>query len=155
MWALDITYVPMNTGYMYLLAIMDLKSRYIVGWGLSNTMEASWVVHRLREAIGDHGTPEIINSDQGVRFTSEEYISYVKSSKSVRISMDGKGRVIDNVFIERFWRTIKHEKLYLVDQETGHEVQKACQEFISYYNDKRDRSSPGYLTPKKVYQHAA
>ena len=101
-WALDITYVPMPRGFMYLLVIMDLHSRYVVGWSLSNTMEAEWVVNTLDEAVQTHGKPEIINSDQGTQFTSDEYIGYVKSLETVKISMDGKGRATDNAFIERF-----------------------------------------------------
>jgi putative transposase len=107
-WALDITYVPMGRGYMYLLAIMDVYSRCILGWSLSNTMDAEWVVEVLRNAILRNGKPEIINSDQGSQFTSEKYVNFIKSLETVRISMDGKGRALDNVYIERFFRTIKY-----------------------------------------------
>ena len=154
-WAMDITYVPMEKGYLYLMAIIDLKSRFIVGWSLSNSMESSWVISTLQTAIDCYGTPEIINTDQGSQFTSKEYIDYVKSLKTVSISMDGKGRAIDNVFIERFWRTIKYDKLYLMQLQNGHEVLKACEEFIDYYNHKRDHSAIGDLTPFEVYKNAA
>jgi putative transposase len=154
-WALDITYVPMKKGYMYLLAIMDIYSRLIVGWSLSNTMEAGWVVNILKTAITKYGKPEIINSDQGSQFTSDEYVNYVKSLETVKISMDGKGRAIDNVFIERFFRTIKYEGIYLVNPETGNELHKLCAQFINYYNEKRDHSSIGDIPPIKAYRRAA
>lgn len=154
-WSVDISYIPMRKGFMYLLAIMDVYSRFIVGWSLSNTMEAEWVVNVLQTAILTHGKPEIINSDQGSQFTSEEYVAYIKSLETVKISMDGKGRAIDNVFIERFWRTIKYEKLYLLELVTGEQVRQACEEFISYYNHKRDHSSLDDKTPESVYKSAA
>lgn len=154
-WSVDISYIPMRKGFMYLFAIMDVYSRFIVGWSLSNTMEAEWVVNVLQTAILTHGKPEIINSDQGSQFTSEEYVAYVKSLETVKISMDGKGRAIDNVFIERFWRTIKYEKLYLLELVTGEQVRQACEEFISYYNHKRDHSSLDDKTPENVYKSAA
>lgn len=154
-WAMDITYVPMEKGYMYLLAIIDLKSRFIVGWSLSNSMETSWVVGTLKDAIRAHGLPEIINTDQGSQFTSFEYVEFVKSLKTVSISMDGKGRAIDNVFIERFWRTIKYEKLYLLEIQNGRQVLEACEEFINYYNHRRDHSSIGDTPPVKIYNKAA
>jgi putative transposase len=154
-WSLDITYVPMRRGFMYLLAIMDVFSRYIVGWSLSNTMEAEWVVRTVKEAIKRHGKPEIINSDQGSQFTSEEYVSYVKSLESVKISMDGKGRAIDNVYIERFFRTIKYDKIYLEHPSTGNELHQVCSQFINYYNEKRDHSSIGDVPPIQRYRNAA
>jgi len=154
-WALDITYIPMAKGYMYLLAIMDLYSRYIVGWSLSNTMETQWVVQTLQVAVGQHGKPEIINSDQGSQFTSEEYVEYVKSLKTVKISMDGKGRATDNAFIERFFRTIKYEKIYLEHPETGAELHQVCTQFINYYNERRDHSSIGNVAPFQLYRSAA
>ena len=154
-WCLDITYIPMRRGFMYLLAIMDIYSRYIVGWSLSNTMEAEWVVNTLKDAIKNHGKPDIINSDQGSQFTSEEYVTFVKSLETVSISMDGKGRALDNVHIERFFRTIKYEKIYLVHPETGIELHKVCSQFMSYYNEKRDHSSIGDVAPIQRYRNAA
>ncbi len=140
---------------MYLLAIMDLYSRFIVGWSLSNTMEAKWVVDTLKVAIGRYGKPKIINSDQGSHFASDDYVNYVKSLKTVDISMDGKGRAIDNVFIERFFRTIKYEKFYLEHPETGTELYQVCSQFIHYYNEKRDHSSIGNIAPVERYRKAA
>lgn len=154
-WALDITYVPMGRGYMYLLAIMDVYSRCILGWSLSNTMDAEWVVEVLRNAVLKNGKPEIINSDQGSQFTSEEYVNFVKSLGTVKISMDGKGRALDNVYIERFFRTIKYDKIYLENPETGHELHAVCTQFIHYYNERRDHSSIGDVPPIVAYRAAA
>ena len=153
-WALDISYIPMERGYMYLLVIMDWHSRAVVGWSLSNTMEASWVVETLNLAIERFGQPEIINSDQGSQFTSGEYVAFLKA-RGIQISMDGKGRAIDNVIVERFFRTIKYDKLYLESLETGADVQRACHEFIQYYNHKRDHSSIGNQPPMVFHKHAA
>jgi putative transposase len=154
-WAMDITYVPMPKGFMYLLAIMDVYSRCILGWSLSNTMEAEWVVDTLQRTVRMNGKPEIINTDQGSQFTSDEYIDFVKSLDTVKISMDGKGRATDNVFIERFFRTIKYDKIYLEQPETGNELYQVCSQFIHYYNEKRDHSSIGNLPPMVVYRNAA
>jgi putative transposase len=154
-WALDISYIPMRRGFMYLVAIMDLYSRYIVGWSLSNTMEAEWVVTTLEKAVSNHGKPGIINSDQGSQFTSDEYVNYVKSLETVRISMDGKGRATDNAHIERFFRTIKYEKIYLEHPETGNELYSVCAQFIQYYNERRDHSSIGDYPPMVYYQQVA
>lgn len=154
-WALDISYIPMSRGFMYLVAIMDIYSRYIVGWSLSNTMEAEWVVNTLETAISRYGKPGIINSDQGSQFTSDEYIDYVKSLETVKISMDGKGRATDNAYIERFFRTIKYEKIYLEHPETGQELHQVCSQFINYYNEKRDHSSIGDNPPILRYRKAA
>ena len=153
-WAVDITYIPMQHGFMYLVAIIDLKSRYIVGWSVSNSMEAEWVVEMLRVAIKQHGKPEIINSDQGTQFTSDDYIDFVKS-KEIRISMDGKGRATDNAYIERFWRTIKYDKIYLAPPTDGVELYTMCDEFIHYYNHRRGHSSLSYDTPGEHFRKAA
>jgi putative transposase len=118
-------------------------------------MEAEWVVNTLRMKVTKYGRPEIINSDQSCQFTSDEYIGYVKSLETVRISMDGKSRAIDNVYIERFFRTIKYEKIYLERPETGGELYQICSQFIQYYNESRDHSSIGNNPPMLVYQMAA
>jgi putative transposase len=154
-WAVDITYIPMPKGFMYLVAIMDLYSRYIVGWSLSNTMEAQWVVNTLEKAISRYGKPDIINSDQGSQFTSDVYIGYMKSLKTVKISMDGKGRATDNAFIERFFRTIKWDKIYIEVPRNGIQLNLCCQEFISFYNSGREHSELDYETPKEWYAKAA
>jgi len=154
-WQIDISYVPMANGFMYLVAIIDVHSRYIVGWDISNTMTAAWVVATLKKAIGTHGMPGIINSDQGVQFTSGEYIDYVKSLKRVSISMDGKGRATDNAYIERFFRTIKHDKIYLHMPENGEQLYRLSQEFITFYNTRRGHSSIEGLPPVQKYMQQA
>ncbi|MBS1581997.1 MAG: IS3 family transposase [Bacteroidetes bacterium] len=157
-WAIDITYVPIRGGYMYLCAIIDLYSRYIVGWSVSNTMEAEWVCTVVRDAASVHGRPEIINSDQGSQFTSDAYQKLFKEGgpcQGVRISMDGKGRAIDNVFIERFWRTLKHEHIYLRPPEDGVDLCRTCSQFIHYYNHRRKHSSIGNVPPIKRLSMAA
>lgn len=157
-WAIDITYIPMRGGYMYLCAIIDLYSRYIVGWSVSNTMEAEWVCAVVRDAVAVHGKPQIINSDQGSQFTSDQYQKLFKEEgpcHGVRISMDGKGRAIDNVFIERFWRTLKHEHIYLRPPEDGVDLCQACAQFIHYYNNRRKHSGIGNIPPIKRLPMAA
>jgi len=153
-WATDITYIPMEKGFMYMTAIIDLKSRYIVGWGLSNSMEAEWVVSVIQDAIAQHGKPEIINSDQGSQYTSDLYTSYISDSE-IAISMDGKGRAIDNVFIERFWRTLKHEKIYLCPTSDPYQLYNDIKSFINYYNNQRKHTSLSNDTPGEVFRRAA
>ena len=154
-WQLDISYIPMQRGFMYLVAIIDVYSRYIVGWSVSNTMEAGWVVDCLKTAVRRSGTPEIINSDQGRQFTGHEYTSYVKSLETVQISMDGKGRATDNAYIESFFRSIKYEKLYLYEPKDGKELFDMCSTYISFYNNCRGHSSIGDVPPTRVYKTAA
>ena len=117
-WAIDITYIPMRKGFMYLVAIIDLHSRYVLNWSVSNSMDAQWCKETLEEAIDVHGHPEIINTDQGSQFTSEIFTHSVLS-RNIKLSMDGKGRAIDNVFIERLWRSVKYESIYLNPPESG------------------------------------
>ena len=153
-WAIDISYIPLKKGYMYLFAIIDIYSRYLVGWSLSNTMTAEWVVNAISDAIIRYGSPKIINSDQGSQFTSEEYISFLKE-QDILISMDGKGRATDNSFVERFFRTIKYDKIYLELPENGTELHRCCSEFVNFYNNSREHSSLDYLTPAKIFNKAA
>lgn len=150
-WQVDISYVPMGGGFMYLVAIIDVYSRFIVGWDISNSMQASWVVETLKGAIARYGSPRIVNSDQGTQFTSGEYIGYLKGLKTVKISMDGKGRATDNAHIERFFRTIKHDKIYLHMPEDGQELFTLCDEFIEFYNTRRGHSSIEGLPPAQKY----
>lgn len=152
---MDITYVPMEKGYMYFLTLIDLKSRFTIGWSLSKSMETSWVVCTLTDAIRAHGLPEIINTHKGSQFTSFEYIEFVKRLKRVSITMDCKGRSIDNVLIERYCSTIKYEKLYLLELQNGRQVLEVCEEFINYYNHRRDHSSIGGTPAVKIYNKAA
>ena len=149
-WSIDITYCRMKHGFMYLVAIIDWYSRYIVGFSLSNTLEKTSVLEAIKKAINRHGTPEIMNSDQGSQFTNEEYISLLKDNH-IKISMDGKGRALDNHRIERFFRSFKWEKLYLEEYETGHQLRKMIQEYIEYYNNKRPHQSLHYKTPAEYH----
>jgi putative transposase len=149
-WASDITYIPMPRGFMYLYAIIDLHSRFIVNWGVSNTMSAEWCVTITKEAIVKWGSPEIFNTDQGVQFTSDGFVDLLKES-NIKQSMDGKGRAIDNIFIERFWRTIKYEYVYINPANSGHELYFGLEEYFRYYNYERPHDSLKKETPAKKY----
>lgn len=149
-WAADITYVPMKKGFLYLMAIIDLHSRYVLNWGLSNSLEAAWCCELLKEAIARHGKPEIFNTDQGSQYTSEMFTD-VLNSHEIRISMDGKGRAIDNIFIERLWRTVKYEFVYLNPATDGVELYRGLQEYFTFYNCSRHHQSLGYRTPEQVH----
>jgi putative transposase len=153
-WAIDITYIPMNKGFLYLTAIIDLYSRYIVCWGISNTLEAEASLAVMKQAVKDYGKPEIINSDQGSQFTCEEWISYLESEK-IEISMDGKGRAIDNIFIERFWRSLKYDYVYLHPASDGLELYKGLKEYIQYYNYELHHQGIERKTPAELYRLAA
>lgn len=153
-WALDITYLPMKKGFMYLCAIIDIHTRYVVGWGVSNSMTAEWCSEIVSDAIARNGVPEIINSDQGSQFTSEVYLDLLKAN-DIQISMDGKGRAIDNIYIERLWRTVKYEHIYLHAYEDGLTLYKGLNEYFKFYNDERRHQSLKYETPLTLYQHAA
>ncbi len=149
-WATDITYIRLKHGFVYLVAVMDLYSRYIVSWKISNTLETGFCCEALKEAL-EKKRPEYFNTDQGAQFTSKEFISILKSEK-IKISMDGKGRVIDNIFIERFWRTLKYEEVYTKSYETVWECKKSIGEFIEKYNAQRlHQSLKEYDTPLEAY----
>lgn len=152
-WATDITYIPMKSGFMYLCAVIDLYSRYIVGWGVSNTMSAAWCTAIMEEAIMRHGVPEIVNTDQGSQFTSAEFTGLLKD-KEISISMDGKGRAIDNIFIERLWRTVKYEHIYLHVYEDGVSLYKGLEEYLDFYNNERLHQSLNYSAPDLFYEYA-
>jgi putative transposase len=149
-WSIDVTYCRMRHGFMYMVAIIDWYSRYIVGFSLSNTLEKGFIIDTVKKAIKQHGKPEIINSDQGSQFTSEAYIDLLKEN-GIKISMDGKGRALDNQRIERFFRSYKWEKLYLEEYETGHELREITKEYIYYYNNVRPHESLGYKTPAECH----
>ena len=149
-WAADITYIPMRMGFMYLFGIIDLFSRYIVNWGLSNSMHAEWCCSIIDEAIMLYHTPEIFNTDQGSQFTSDEYRNLMVKNK-IKISMDGKGRAIDNIFIERFWRTIKYEYVYLNPANGGVNLYQGIEEYIRFYNFERPHSGIDKITPGERY----
>lgn len=153
-WCIDITYVPMSHGFMFLTAIIDVYSRYIVGWGLSNSLDGENSLKVLRNAISVHGTPEIINSDQGSQFTCEAWVKYLEKQE-IQISMDGRGRALDNIYIERFWRTIKQEYVYLYPAENGTILFKGIKKHILYYNNERTHQSLDAHTPAEWYEYAA
>jgi len=152
-WATDITYIPVKNGFMYLIAIIDLYSRYVVKWALSNTMEAEWCAEVLEEAINECGKPKIFNTDQGSQFTSDVFISILKDN-SITISMDGKGRATDNIFIERLWRSVKYEDVYLHAYESGIELYKGLNRYFKFYNNKRRHSSIDHKRPIDIYYAA-
>lgn len=153
-WAIDITYLPMKNGFMYLCAVIDIQTRYVVGWGVSNSMTAEWCTEIVQQAMTTHGKPEIMNSDQGSQFTSDVYIQLLKNNE-IQISMDGKGRAIDNIFIERLWRTVKYEHIYLHVYQDGLSLYKGLQQYLSFYNDERRHQSLNYETPLTLYGMAA
>jgi len=149
-WAADITYVGLRTGYLYLFAIIDLYSRYIIQWDISNSMTAKWCTSIMKNALESYPTPEIFNTDQGTQFTSEIWIDNLKDN-GIKISMDGKGRAIDNIFIERFWRSYKYEYLYLNVPNGGKELYDDSLEYMNFYNFERQHKSIGKLTPAEMY----
>ncbi len=153
-WSIDISYIPMEQGFMYLAAIIDVYSRYIVGWGLSNSLDGEHSLKVLREAIGKFGKPDIVNSDQGSQFTCKAWIEYLQDQK-ITISMDGRGRCLDNIWIERFWRTIKQEYIYLNPAENGKVLYKGIKKYMDYYNNQRTHQSLDRLTPFAWYEYAA
>jgi putative transposase len=134
-WEIDITYIPMQKGFMYLTAIIDVYSRYIVGWGLSNSLDADSSLSVVKKAVTEYGKPRIINSDQGTQFTCKEYVDYLKK-QDIQISMDGKGRALDNIYIERFWRTIKYQYIYLNPAASGIELFAGIKKWIDKYHYK-------------------
>ena len=153
-WQIDITYIPMKNGFLYLTAIIDVYSRYIVGWGISNTLDAEGPLSVLRQAIKEHGKPEIINSDQGSQFTCEQWVRYLKE-EDIRISMDGKGRAVDNIFIERFFRTLKYNHVYLFPANDGLELYRGVKKYIQYYNNVKCHQGINRQIPATLYHQAA
>lgn len=148
-WMVDITYLRMPNGFMYLVALIDVYSRYVVGWSLSNTLETDFCIDALKSALAN-AEPEIINSDQGCQFTSEDWVNFLHEWR-IKISMAGKGRCTDNIYIERFWRSFKCEKFYLNEYKSVKELRKAIGAYIEFYNQKRGHQSLGYKTPAEVY----
>jgi len=149
-WCTDITYIPMRRGFLYLVAVMDWYSRKVLSWRLSNTMDAGFCIEALKEALAKFGPPDIFNSDQGSQFTSMDFTAVLLDTK-VKISMDGRGRWIDNRMIERLWRSLKYECIYLNAFETGSETRNGIGGWITYYNEKRPHSSHGLMTPAEAY----
>jgi putative transposase len=149
-WSIDITYCRMKRGFMYMVAIIDWYSRYIVGFELSNTLDKTFVIEAIQKAIRQYRKPEIMNSDQGIQFTSDEYINLLKNN-NVKISMDGKGRALDNQRIERFFRSYKWEKLYLEECETVRHLRQITKDYVNHYNHWRPHQSLDYRTPAEYY----
>ena len=155
-WATDISYIPMKKGFMYLTAIIDLHSRYVLNWSISNSMDSKWVAELMEQTFEKHGEPEIVNTDQGSQYTSDEFTSTVLNEKgNVKLSMDGKGRATDNAFIETLWKTIKYEKIYLNPPEDGFQLYRMVDEYFTYYNFERQHSSIQDQVPYQVYNLAA
>ncbi len=150
-WVTDITYVPMHKGFMYLCAVIDLHTRFVLNWSVSNTMTADWCRQVVDEAMQLYGCPEIFNSDQGSQFTSEIFTKLLLD-KEVRISMDSKGRAIDNIFIERLWRTVKYEHIYLHVADNGLKLYQGLRSYFEFYNHDRPHQSLNYQTPAVCYQ---
>ena len=148
-WAADITYIPMARGFLYLVTIMDWYSRYVISWRLSNTLDADFCAEALEEALRG-GRPGIFNTDQGSQFTSEAFTELLKQH-GVRISMDGKGRYRDNIFVERLWRTVKYEEVYLKAYQDGRDARNGLKEYFRFYNNLRPHQALGYRTPAEVF----
>jgi len=151
-WCADVTYLPMRRGFLYLVAIMDWATRKVLAWRISNTMDAGFCVEALRDAMARHGKPEIFNTDQGSQFTSHAFTGVLRSAE-VRISMDGRGRWMDNVFIERLWRSVKYECVYLHAFETGSVLRAGLARWFTYYNHHRPHSALAGRTPAEAYGH--
>jgi putative transposase len=154
-WACDITYVPLERGFLYLCAVIDWYSRAVLAWGLSNTLEATFCVEAVGRAVDKYGVPEIFNTDQGSQFTSAEFTEPLLAL-GVKLSMDGKGRALDNVFVERLWRTVKYHEVYLKSYRSQIDAHQNLDRFFRFYNDDRPHSAfPGDVTPMEVYRGRA
>ena len=149
-WCTDLTYIPMRKGFLYLVAIMDWHSRKVLSWRLSNSLDAAPCVEALEEALANYGTPEIFNSDQGCQFTSEDFTDVLKDN-GIKISMDGKGRWMDNVFIERLWRSLKYEEVYLKAYDSVAQARQGIDDWLMFYNEERRHASLSRITPDQIY----
>ena len=149
-WSADITYIPMARGFLYLVAIMDWHSRYVLAWRLSNTLEVDFCLEALVEALSK-GQPEIFNTDQGSQFTSEAFTGMLRE-QGIRVSMDGKGRYLDNIFVERLWRSVKYEEVYLKAYQNGSEARRGIKAYLEFYNRERPHQALGYQTPGQVFE---
>ena len=149
-WSVDITYIRLTYGFAYLVALIDWYSRYVLSWRLSNTLDSSFCQEALSEALDKYGRPEIFNSDQGSQFTAQEFIN-ILVARDIRISMDGKGRCLDNIFVERFWRSVKYENVYLNDYQNIPEAREGLGKYFGFYNFERFHQSLDNKTPGQVY----
>lgn len=152
-WATDITYIPMKAGFIYLVAIIDWYSRRVLSWRLSNTLDSNFCVDALEEALERFGKPDIFNTDQGAQFTSEAFTKPLRE-RGIAISMDGKGRCLDNVFVERLWRSLKYEEVYLHAYDDMAEARAGIGRYLAFYNDERSHQALGYQTPAAFYDFA-
>lgn len=148
-WSTDITYVRVGQGFVYLTAVIDWYSRYVLSWQMSNSLDASFCVEALSEAL-DRSEPEIFNTDQGCQYTSKDFLKPL-IDRNIRISMDSKGRALDNIFIERLWRTVKYEEVYLKEYRTVRNARSSLKDYFKFYNNRRLHQSLGYKTPKEIY----
>lgn len=149
-WSTDIIYIRMPGGFVYLTAVIDWYSRYVLSWRLPSTLDSSFCIEALEEAL-EQGKPEIFNTDQGVQYTSDSFIAALEI-RQIRVSMEGKGRALDNVFVERLWRTVKYEEVYLEAYESVPELKRSLKEYFICYNEVRPHQSLGYKTPEKIYR---
>jgi putative transposase len=150
-WCADITYIPVRRGFLYLVAIMDWASRHVLAWRLSNTLDAGFCAEALEEALARYGTPEIFNTDQGSQFTGFAFTGRLREA-GIRISMDGRGRCMDNIFIERLWRSLKYEAVYLQEISDGFQAQRLISDWFAFYNRRRPHSALGGSTPAEAYE---
>jgi len=148
-WSTDITYIPMNKGFMYLVAVIDWYSRFVLSWEISNSLDTSFCISALENAL-TKGCPEIFNTDQGAQFTSNEFVTKL-IDKGIAVSMDGRGRALDNVFIERLWWSVKYEEVYINDYNNGNDLCRGLLKYFRYYNNERPHQSLEYKTPSKIY----
>ncbi len=153
-WCADITYIPMAKGFVYLVAVMDWFSRRVLAWRVSITMDTAFCVEALQEAMDRHGPPEIFNTDQGVQFTSADFLAELRT-RGVRISMDGRGRYLDNIFIERLWRSLKYEEVFIKAYGAVAEARQGLGGWLTFYNDERPHQALNYRTPRQVFEDAA
>jgi putative transposase len=152
-WAADITYIPMAHGFLYLVAIIDWYSRMVLAWRLSNTLESGFCVDAVQEALKRWGKPDIFNVDQGAQFTAEAFLSPLEQ-QGIRVSMDGKGRCIDNIFVERLWRSLKYEEVFLNAYADGTEARRRIGKYFQFFNRERPHQAHGYQTPADVYEES-
>ena len=150
-WATDITYLPMKRGFLYLVAIIDWYSRYVLSWRISNTLDTDFCIDALNDALSHHGKPEIFNTDQGSQFTSEDFTALLEKN-GIKISMDGKGRWVDNVFVERLWRSLKWEEVYPKCYDSVFEAKAGIANWLGFFNNERRHQALNYKTPKDLYE---
>jgi putative transposase len=153
-WSTDITYIPMPRGFLYLVAVIDWFSRYVLAWQVSNSLDASFCIQALKYALENYGVPTIFNTDQGVQFTCQDYLD-VLDTRKIQISMDGRGRAFDNIFIERLWRSVKYEYVYINAPETGLDLHSGLEWYFDFFNNERRHQSLENQTPAQVYMKMA